>query len=389
MAKDVFDLVSGGKQGEASDFASEATSTLRGVKIPEIRDMELKLQQLVSQGEISPEEAQVYLQEQTANITSDPRLKSAQMGALGALQDISANGGMTAADRANLAQIGNDEATQQRGAREAILANSAQRGIAGSGLATMSQLQNSQQSAMRQNQRDLGVAGQAQDRALQAMLQGGQLAGQMQGQDFSQQLQQNSARDAINRFNTQNTQQVGLVNTGYRNDAQARNTAEGQRIADSNVGIANDQQINNKGLHQLDFQNRTGQATGVAGGLGSQASLAQRQGESNTKIVGDVIKGASSAAAMSDERVKKDVQDFDPSSFLESLTAHKYKYKDPANGQGEQVGVMAQDLEKGAPQMVQDTPEGKVVDYNKAGGPLFASLASLHERLKKIEGGGQ
>ena len=55
-------------------------------------------------------------------------------------------------------------------------------------------------------------------------------------------------------------------------------------------------------------------------------------------------------------------------------------------GEGKQVGVMAQDIEKEVPQMVQDTPEGKVVDYNKAGGPILASMASLHDRLKKLEG---
>ena len=38
--------------------------------------------------------------------------------------------------------------------------------------------------------------------------------------------------------------------------------------------------------------------------------------------------------------------------------------------------------------MVKDTSEGKMVDYSpkSAGGPIFASLADLHKRLKKVEG---
>ena len=49
---------------------------------------------------------------------------------------------------------------------------------------------------------------------------------------------------------------------------------------------------------------------------------------------------------------------------------------------------MAQEIEKEVPQMVKDTSEGKMVDYSpkSAGGPIFASLADLHKRLKKVEG---
>lgn len=99
--------------------------------------------------------------------------------------------------------------------------------------------------------------------------------------------------------------------------------------------------------------------------------------------------GAMSMAAMSDENQKTDVKDFDASSFLEAIKAHQFKYKDKAYGEGKQVGVMAQDVEKEVPQMVADTPEGKVLDLTNAGGPILASLASLHERLSQIEGNPQ
>ncbi len=111
-----------------------------------------------------------------------------------------------------------------------------------------------------------------------------------------------------------------------------------------------------------------------------------------SSIAGGMTGGAAGALGStpipptrSDQKLKKDIEDFDAGAFLDKLVPSKYKYKNPSHGSGEQVGVMAQDIEKGAPQLVVDTPEGKVVDYSKAGGPLFASLASLHKRLKKVE----
>lgn len=48
---------------------------------------------------------------------------------------------------------------------------------------------------------------------------------------------------------------------------------------------------------------------------------------------------------------------------------------------------MAQDIEKGAPQAVKEDADGtKMVDYNKLGGPILASLADMNDRLKKVEG---
>ncbi len=99
--------------------------------------------------------------------------------------------------------------------------------------------------------------------------------------------------------------------------------------------------------------------------------------------------GLSAAAMFSDERGKEDIQEIDPSDFLDSITGYKFKYKDQKHGQGPQIGVMAQDLEKtdAGSKLVVNTPEGKVVDYSKAGPHIMSSLASLNDRLRKMEEG--
>lgn len=97
---------------------------------------------------------------------------------------------------------------------------------------------------------------------------------------------------------------------------------------------------------------------------------------------------------VSDESSKKDIEKFDPKSFLSALQAYKYKYKNPEmplRGEGEFVSVMAQDLEKAGPigkSAVIDTPEGKVVDYGKLAGAMLAAQAHLNKRLDEMEGRG-
>jgi len=103
--------------------------------------------------------------------------------------------------------------------------------------------------------------------------------------------------------------------------------------------------------------------------------------------------GASSAAAAaSDKGSKKNIgnagNEGKVKEFLDALSAYTYRYKEPEkNGAGEHLGVMAQDLEKSSigKTMVHDTPEGKMVDFGKAGGALLASQAMINDRLSELE----
>jgi hypothetical protein len=57
------------------------------------------------------------------------------------------------------------------------------------------------------------------------------------------------------------------------------------------------------------------------------------------------------------------------------------------NPEGKVTSVMAQDLEKSklGKQMVVDGPEGKMVNYGQGMAPLFAAIAELNQRTKKLE----
>lgn len=178
--------------------------------------------------------------------------------------------------------------------------------------------------------------------------------------------------------------------------AAAVNQAQQQMSALGGMGnIANTQVANQLGLTNAmsgaALQSQ-GNLLGAQGGFNNaSAGLTGQQMQGQQAMIGGLMQGASSAAsmaAMSDKSAKKNISGGDPQKFLDALKAHSYNYKEPEKyGAGKQLGVMAQDVEKGAPQMVLDTPQGKMIDFSKAGGPMLASLANLNERLENLEGG--
>jgi len=382
----ILDFITG--QG-GSQYNDELSRIFNDIDMPDTDEQKLQLEQLVQQGVLTPEQARAELLGGNSydQMDLDGQGKQAQMAALQSLSEVGNEGGLTASDRSRLQAIQSQEQTASRGGREAIMQNAQARGMGGSGLDIMAQLQNAQDSATRQSTRDLDVAAMGQDRALQALQQAGQLGGNINQQQFGQQAQIADSRNEIAKFNAANKQQVGISNVNANNQAQQVNLQAKQGISNQNVDLRNQQQQFNKGLGQQQFGNQMQLAAGKANAVQAKAAQANADKESNMGLLGTVV-GAGATVAASDERLKEGVSDFNAGDFLDSLTGHKYKYKDSKHGQGKQVGVMAQDLEREVPQMVQDTPEGKMVDYSpaKAGGPTFAALGDLHERLKRIEG---
>lgn len=359
---------------------------------PNPADMQLQLEELVQQGSLSPEQARAILLERSSmeDVTQDAATRQAQMEALGQLQDITSSGGLTSTDRSKLNQIFSEQDTKNRGAREAILQSMEARGAGGSGASLLAQLQAQQDAATTANARGLDVAAQAEQRALDALVQQGNLATTVGNQQFQQDAQKAGAKDAIAQFNAQNQQQVGLVNTAANNDAAAKNLAAKQSISDSNTATRNQQQQYNKNLIQQNFENelkkRGGQTQVAQANAQAQGQNSQNQANAFNQTVGTGLSAA--AMFMSDEREKENIEDFDASAFLDSLTGKKYNYKNQKHGKGQQAGVMAQDLLK-TPEgssAVQETDEGMMVDAGKASNLALASLANLNKRIKDLEG---
>lgn len=129
------------------------------------------------------------------------------------------------------------------------------------------------------------------------------------------------------------------------------------------------------------------------GGL-EQARTQRYMADMGVPSTGESLLGAGAGVAgmamMSDERLKKDVKDGSggAAKLLKGLKAVSYNYKDPKHGKGEQLGIMAQDLERaGLKSAVIETREGKAVHGGKLAAALAAALPGLDRRLEKLEKG--
>lgn len=364
MAFSILDLFGGNTDREdrlAEESVENILKTYEDVDLPKIRNLDprfirelenIQAGQAVAPNVGSAEQvtfdpvetalAQTYLQGDTEmqGIEVDPRLKEAQIAALAGLQDISDSGGMTLTDEANLNRIQSQTAQADKGRRDAILQNMQARGMGGSGLELLAQLQSSQAATDQASQQGLDVAGMAQQRALDALMRGGALSGEVRGQDFGEQAAIRSAQDEINAFNAANltrgsqfdasninqgrqfnaaqdlgaqqfnigtdvdirtgdaNRQAGInqFNVGQANDMAQFVQGTNAGIRGQNVGISNKAQETNRiGIPQQQFENQFKKAGGVAQGYGAQADMlnskADRKKKEAAEMFGAAVKG--------------------------------------------------------------------------------------------------
>lgn len=382
---DAFGLTSYGSQEAAMN---KAAGYFEGIALPEQKLLDLE--KLVKIGELTPEMAKTILLESSAfeNVRTDPKLQEAQYATLAGLQQ-RATEGLTAEDRYQLAKIKQEEDTAARGAREAIIQNAAAQGRSGGGLEMLSQMTNQQDAATRQAMRDAQVAALSQQQKMEALLQSGNLAGSMRSQQYGEQSDLAKARDYISQFNVANQNRTEQGNVALRNAAQESELAERRKIAAANLGLANQEKLYNTSLPQQQFQNQVSLAGGKAG---ATQAIAQMYGQQSMGNLG-MAAGIGAAIAASDINVKKDIQEapLDIDNFLDELTGYKFSYKNPQKyGQGERLGIMAQDAEKSKMgknivEPMPNEPDVKGIDATKALHAILASVGRLNERLNELE----
>ena len=189
----------------------------------------------------------------------DAGARQARKDALRKMMEVGLSGGMDAESQLAAEQARMDAAQYERGQRQAILQNARMRGTAGGGQELAAQLQGQQSGANRAHLGGLQAAADARRRALQALAQGGEMAGGLERDDFGQKATRAEAQDAISRFNAQNRQQANLYNAG---------------------------------LGQQDFENRLAVKDRQAEALYRQADAAGRKGDRKRRIAGGIGSGA-------------------------------------------------------------------------------------------------
>lgn len=371
-----------GKEDALGKEAMIKSTDVWNYDIPELQDIDLETLKYI--GNYNPE---LLKGTSLEKIAIDPSLKAAQMDALSSLQDIASQGGMTLQDKANLERMKMQVAEADKGRRDAIMQNMATRGMGGSGMELLANLQSSQAATNQAAQQGLDIAGMAQQRALDAMSRGGDLAGRLRGQDYEEQANLARAKDAINQFNTQ-----------YMNQAQQQNLANQQNINNQNAAIKNQQTMQNQytkplAQHDMKTQQIAGQSAANQGMQGYWSDVASRKSQKDAGILGGLgTLGAAGIMAFSDEDAKKEIEpvdDFDIKEFLKAVKPVKYEYKEKLSGrtpEGEQIGLILQDVEgtKLGDELINDeeTDGMMTMDPNKLNGIMLAALSHLAKKGK-------
>ena len=210
---------------------------VNALQVPSIENLQMVVQQEISQGRLNPEMGQAILADPSAmeSIGANPELVRAQQASLGALQNIAGQGGLDLQSRARLSEAQNQIAQQSRGQREALLAQQQRQGTLGSGQGLAAQLMAQQGAADRASQAGLQAAATADQRALEALMQSGRMAGDMRGQQFSEDEKRAQAMDRINRFNTKHRQELQASNRSAINAARRYNLDKAQGMERRNV----------------------------------------------------------------------------------------------------------------------------------------------------------
>jgi hypothetical protein len=287
-------LFGSGGSDQADKLRQDALNAFNSIQTPELSQLQVQLQKYVDAGQLTPQQAESQLLSSNAfnSIVTDPSYVGAQKQALQQLQQIGTQGGLTAEDKARLQDITNQQNQQVQSENAATMQQSQERGVGGSDLNTIAQLQNEQGAADRASQQGTDVAAQAQARALQAMQAAGSQGGALEAQQYGEQANKAQAQNAIDLFNTQTLNQQNLYNTQTANAAQAANLANKQAVSNANTATGNSNAEYNAQQVQQQYQDALNKASGEAGIYNGWANSAQNQAEQERNASAGLVQGA-------------------------------------------------------------------------------------------------
>jgi hypothetical protein len=256
-------------------------------------------------------------------------------------------------------------------------------------------------------QSQLGQIGQLQGIANGTQQGAGELAAQRQTQNAMAQQQamarmQRGGNAALGyRQAANNGAAIGLAGAGMAQQAGMQDQMAAQGMLTNAMGQARGQDLNalDQQLRAMGMQDQTRLAY-LSQLTGMDAMQLQAYNQANAQSapghIGPLIAAGGqvgAALAMSDERVKEQIEDAsnEVDDALEALLPKAYVYKDAKHGKGRRVGIMAQDLERSraGSHVVTEVADGKAIDLSKATSLALASVSRLHHRLRKLEGKGK
>jgi len=291
----LLDLFTGNKSQGATNALNDARKAFENIPVPTVADLTLpELQQYVQAGILTPAQAQAVLVQGNAynDIKVDPSTTEAETDALNKIKGVSEGGGMTDEMKAQLTSALDQVATNTHGTNAAISDQFAQKGIPSSLMAEAAMRDEAGNDARNANLTATQAAGQAEANAIAAMMNEGNLASTMHGQQYSEAANKANAENALRQWNAGTGTAVNEANANRNQAANVYNTTTKQNVADSNTGLANKRTEYNAAIPETIFGNQITKAGGIAGADQAQAKLQQEQGQQNAGIISGAINTA-------------------------------------------------------------------------------------------------
>ncbi len=276
------------------------------------------------------------------------------------------------------------QAQLNQGMSQAAAAAAQQANMARGGNMAGSQLASAQTgAALAGQQAEQAAVLQAQEQQAAMAAQAG-LAGQMAQQGLQGQLGlEGQYQGALaNQLNADVTYRLGS-RQAREAERQGHNQRVSGNVSAGTLGIVSDERA------KTNIAPVTGtqiQAQNPYAGA-AHPEVARAGGLINNVLGGDSPVGGivSLAGLLSDEETKRNIRpgNIQASQAVGELNPYTFEYKAGYDDSGAQrIGVMAQDMERVAPQAVVDTPQGKVIDTAQATGLSLAASADQEQRLR-------
>lgn len=285
----ILDLLTGGENNNAKSALKRAEAAFGNIQTPTAEQLTLpELQKYVEAGILTPAQAQTMLQSSNAynDIKVDPGSMESEQKALGELSNVASDKGMTPAMQAQLTAALDQTETQERGQNASILDQMAQKGIPTSLMGSAAQLASNGESSRNANLAATQAAGQAEQNAINAMMNEGNLASSMHGQQYSEAANKAAAQNAMQQWNAGQTNATSEANANRGQQANVYNTENKQNVANQNTGLSNQRTQYNAQVPQQVFNNAITKASGQSGINQAQANQSTQAGNQITGLIG-------------------------------------------------------------------------------------------------------
>jgi hypothetical protein len=214
---------------------------INAIPLPQLKDLALKDPSWL--GDIAPllPKEKFEALGLPEEITTDPRFRQAQMDTLSTLETISKEG-MTDQDKLNLEAIRQRSDRGAAASRKAAMQSMAERGMGGAGAELAQALQAEQATAQQRGMEGLQIAADKRNAALNAMMQRGNMATSMRGQEFGEKESNRQARMLREDFNKRMAQDVQARNIGAERAALYRDIEGRQAMENAEADRRNQEE---------------------------------------------------------------------------------------------------------------------------------------------------